>query len=389
MNSKERVLSSINHKEPDRVPYDLGGTTVTTITRQAYEAAMKARNIQPGIKTADVDFIQQVVVPSETNLNYLGVDTRRIGANRIPGKYWDELKNKDVIEITDVYGCRWSFQKGRDLYFNQETFPIEKFDMLSEGIPKMQRIQWDEYKPFLFEALSEQITGTDDFCVVADRNSAGLTENSLRVRGYEKWYMDTVIEPDAVEHLLEIFTEDKIKYWDLVIDWAIENNVAQDIHVISEADDLGSQTATIIDPSQLRTIVIPRWKRIYQHVKKRLPHAKIFMHSCGAIREILPDLIDAGVDILNPVQFTASGMELEGLKKDFGNDITFWGGGVDTQNTLNNGNPQQVKDEVKKILDIMAPGGGFVFATIHNVQNDVHPDNFWALWDTLQKYGKY
>jgi uroporphyrinogen decarboxylase len=389
MKSKERVLSSINHKEPDRVPYDLGGTTVTTITRQAYEAAMKARNIQPGIKTADVDFIQQVVVPSETNLNYLGVDTRRIGANRIPGKYWDELKNKDVIEITDVYGCRWSFQKGRDLYFNQETFPIEKFDMLSEGIPKMQRIQWDEYKPFLFEALSEQITGTDDFCVVADRNSAGLTENSLRVRGYEKWYMDTVIEPDAVEHLLEIFTEDKIKYWDLVIDWAIENNVAQDIHVISEADDLGSQTATIIDPSQLRTIVIPRWKRIYQHVKKRLPHAKIFMHSCGAIREILPDLIDAGVDILNPVQFTASGMELEGLKKDFGNDITFWGGGVDTQNTLNNGNPQQVKDEVKKILDIMAPGGGFVFATIHNVQNDVHPDNFWALWDTLQKYGKY
>ena len=161
------------------------------------------------------------------------------------------------------------------------------------------------------------------------------------------------------------------------------------IQVISECDDLGSQATTIIDPEQLRQIVIPRFKTIFMHVKKRLPHVKTFMHSCGAIYEIIPDLIEAGLDILNPVQFTASGMDLKKLKHDFGDVLTFWGGGVDTQSTLNNGTPQQVADEVKQIIDILAPGGGFVFAPVHNIQDDVSAENFWAMWDTLQEYGKY
>ncbi len=113
------------------------------------------------------------------------------------------------------------------------------------------------------------------------------------------------------------------------------------------------------------------------------------MHSCGAIREILPDLIDAGLDILNPAQFTATGMDLKELKRDFGDVLTFWGGGVYTQSTLNNGSPQQVADEVKRIIDILALGGGFVFAPVHNIQDDVSPENFWTMWDTLQQYGNY
>jgi uroporphyrinogen decarboxylase len=136
-------------------------------------------------------------------------------------------------------------------------------------------------------------------------------------------------------------------------------------------------------------MVIPRFKTIFTHVKKRLPHAKTFMHSCGAIYELIPDLIEAGLDILNPVQFTATGMDLKELKRNFGDSITFWGGGVDTQSTLNKGTPAQVADEVKRIIDILAPGGGFVFAPVHNIQDDVPAENFWAMWDTLQEYGKY
>jgi len=135
-------------------------------------------------------------------------------------------------------------------------------------------------------------------------------------------------------------------------------------------------------------MVIPRLNTLFGHIRKRLPHVKIFMHSCGAIRELIPDLIGVGMDILNPVQFTAAGMDLRGLKRDFGDAITFWGGGVDTQSTLNKGTPQLVKDEVRKIIDIMAPGGGFVFAPVHNIQDDVPPENFWAMWDALQEYGK-
>jgi uroporphyrinogen decarboxylase len=142
-------------------------------------------------------------------------------------------------------------------------------------------------------------------------------------------------------------------------------------------------------PDWLRKTVLPRWKTLWTFQKKEFPAARIFMHSCGAVRPIIPDLIEAGMEILNPVQFTAAGMDLSGLKKDFGRDITFWGGGVDTQSTLVKGTPQEVADEVKRILDIMAPGGGFVFAPVHNVQDDVPAANFWAMWETLQNYGRY
>ena len=201
--------------------------------------------------------------------------------------------------------------------------------------------------------------------------------------------MDVLVDPEGVEALFDMIVEDKIRYWDSIIDWAIETGNEQKISVISECDDLGSQTSTIIDPSHLRQMVIPRFKTIFTHVKKRLPHVKTFMHSCGAIYELIPDLIEAGLDILNPVQFTATGMDLKELKRNFGDVITFWGGGVDTQSTLNNGNPKQVADEVKRIIDILAPGGGFVFAPVHNIQDDVPPENFWAMWDTLQEHGKY
>jgi len=126
--------------------------------------------------------------------------------------------------------------------------------------------------------------------------------------------------------LLDIVLEDKIRYWDAVIDWAVETGHSDKIRVISECDDLGSQSTTILDPILLRQMVIPRLKILFSHIRKRLPHIKIFMHSCGAIRNLIPDLIDAGMDILNPVQFTAAGMDLKELKKDFGDTITFWGG---------------------------------------------------------------
>ncbi len=169
----------------------------------------------------------------------------------------------------------------------------------------------------------------------------------------------------------------------------LENNLQETVKVISECDDLGTQTSTLLEPEFLRKTVIPRYGSLWAHIKKRLPHVRIFMHSCGSVRVLLPDLIDAGMEILNPVQFTAAGMELNGLKKDFGNDLVFWGGGVNTQSTLKNARPEEVKDEVKRILDIMAPGGGFVFTPVHNVQEDVPPENFWAMWDTLMEYGKY
>jgi len=389
MNSRERIQSALAHKEPDRIPYDLAGTTVTAITRNAYLSAMQLRGLSTEIGDDEIDPIQQIVTPAEENLVFLKSDTRRIGAQRITDYRNSKRVNGNLIEVTDFYGCNWKYEIGHDIYFHLTESPLINADSLSGSLHQLPRPDWDFFTKMLRKDLNEQIVNVGDFCGIADRNTAGFTENSLRIRGYENWFMDTMIDPEGVEALSEIILEDKIRYWDAIIDWAIETGNEHKIQVISECDDLGSQATTIIDPDTLRQIIIPRFKILFSHVKQRLPHVKTFMHSCGAIREILPDLIEAGLDILNPVQFSAAGMDLKELKRDFGDVLTFWGGGVDTQSTLNNGSPQQVADEVKRIIDILAPGGGFVFAPVHNIQDDVSPENFWSMWDTLQQYGKY
>ena len=389
MNSRERIQTTLNHKEPDRIPYDLAGTTVTAITKNAYLRAMQFRGLSTKIGDDEIDPIQQIVTPDEENLLFLKSDTRRLGAQRITDFRNTKRVTGNLIEVTDFYGCNWKFEEGADLYYHLVSSPLGNADSLSGSLNLLPRPDWNFYTKILRENLDDQIGKVGNFCGIADRNTAGLTENSLRIRGYENWFMDTMIDPEGVEALFDLIVEDKIRYWDAIIDWAIETGNEHKIQVISECDDLGSQATTIIDPEQLRQIVIPHFKTIFTHVKKRLPHVKTFMHSCGAIYEIIPDLIEAGLDILNPVQFTASGMDLKKLKHDFGDVLTFWGGGVDTQSTLNNGTPQQVADEVKRIIDILAPGGGFVFAPVHNIQDDVSAENFWAMWDTLQEYGKY
>lgn len=389
MKSSERLNTTLNHKEPDRVPYDLAGTTVTGINKRAFVRAMEYRGFSPEFDKKEIDPIQQIVTPVEETLKKLKSDTRRIGSRRIPD-YEKIVTVKDgVWELTDIWGCNWKMDETKDYYFNQYSYPMEPFSTIDEGLRNYRFPQLENHSDIIRRDLSEQILTINDYGVIADRNCAGLTETSLRIRGYQNWYLDTMVNPAGVEKLLDLIIEYKFSYWDLVIDWLIENHLTDRVNVVSECDDLGTQTSTLLEPDYLRKTIIPRFGSLWSHIKKRLPHIKIFMHTCGSVRVLLPDLIEAGLDIYNPVQFTAANMELEGLKRDFGKDLVFWGGGVNTQSTLKNANPDQVRDEVKRILDIMAPGGGFVFTPVHNVQEDVPPENFWAMWDTLMEYGKY
>lgn len=389
MKSCERLSITLNHKEPDRVPYDLAGTTVTGINKKAFVKAMNYRGLSSDFETKEIDPIQQIVTPVEETLKKLKSDTRRIGSRRIPDFEQIVIIRNGVWELKDNWGCLWKMEESKDFYFNQYTYPMESFSSIDEGLKNYRFPKIDQYSSIIRSDLVEQIKNINDYGIVADRNCAGLTETSLRIRGYQNWYMDTVTDPAGVEKLLELILEYKISYWDLVTDWLVENNLERKVSVVSECDDLGTQTSTLLEPDYLRKNIITRFRKLWSHIRKRLPDIKIFMHSCGSIREIIPDLIEAGLDILNPVQFTAANMDLKGLKKDFGKDLVFWGGGVNTQSTLRNAHPDQVTDEVKKIMDIMAPGGGFVFAPVHNVQEDVPPENFWAMWDTLMDYGKY
>lgn len=389
MNSKERLNTALNHKEADRIPYDLAGTTVTGISKKAFTRAMEYRGISAEYEVKDIDPIQQIVTPIEPTLKILKTDTRRIGARRIPDYEKIVLNNNGVFELTDIWGCLWKMNTRSDYYFNQSTFPIESFSSIEEGLKNYKVPSLNDHKEIIIRDLEEQIKVTEGYGVIADRNCAGLTETSLRIRGYQNWFIDTMTDTAGVEKLFDIILEYKLSYWDLVTDWLINHNLQEQVDVISECDDLGTQTSTLLEPYYLRKEVIPRFEMLWKHIKGKLPHVKIFMHTCGSVRELLPDLINAGLDIYNPVQFTAANMELKGLKKDFGKDLVFWGGGINTQSTLKNGTASEVKDEVRRIIDIMAPGGGFVYTPVHNVQEDVPAENFWAMWDTLMEYGKY
>jgi len=389
MNSRERLIAALNHSEPDRIPFDLAGTTVTGINKKAFIRAMELKGLPVDFDKKEIDPIQQIVTPVEETLRLLRSDVRRIGARRIPGFEGSVVRKGSVNEITDVWNCLWRMDDSKDLYYNQSTFPLQGYSTLSEGLDNFSPPDLTSEKEIIRQDLSEQAAAISDFGLIADRNCAGLTEISLRVRGYENWFLDTVMDPSSVERLFDIIIAYKTAYWDPLADWLIENNLQNRLNVVAECDDLGTQTSTLLEPDFLRKAVIPRFASLWSHIKKRLPGAKIFMHTCGAVRPLLPDLIEAGLDIYNPVQFTAYDMDLKGLKRDFGKDLVFWGGGVNTQSTLRTGSPQQVEDEVKKIIDIMAPGGGFVFSTVHNIQEDVPPENFWAMWDCLMKYGKY
>jgi uroporphyrinogen decarboxylase len=389
MTSSERLASTLSHSEPDRVPYDLAGTTVTGISKKAFIRAMEYRGLSTEYDKKEIDPIQQIVTPVSDTLRQLNSDIRRIGARRIPDYEKIVTRKSCVSELTDIWGCNWKMDEAKDFYFNKYSWPLEQFDSIEEGLKHYRFPNPDSHSDLILNDLAEQIRNIEDYGVVADRNCAGLTETSLRIRGYQNWYLDTVTDPAGVEKLFDLITEYKAAYWDLVIDWLLKNNLQDRVNVVSECDDLGTQTSTLLEPEYLKATVIPRFACLWSRIRKRLPHVKIFMHTCGSVRVLLPDLIKAGLDIYNPVQSTAANMELEGLKKDFGNDLVFWGGGVNTQSTLKSAGPEKVKDEVKRIIDIMAPGGGFVFTPVHNIQEDVPPENFWAMWDTLMEYGRY
>jgi uroporphyrinogen decarboxylase len=182
---------------------------------------------------------------------------------------------------------------------------------------------------------------------------------------------------------MEKVTQLKLAYWEKVID-----AIGPDIDIDAEADDLGAQHAPLFSPQAYRAIVKPLHKQIIDYIKSRT-NARFFLHSCGAIAELMPDLIDIGVDALNPVQVSAEGMETAHLKKEFGRDLTFWGGTVDPQKTLARGTPEDVKTETtRRILDLK-PGGGFVIASIHNMQARVPVENILAFWEAVEEAGDY
>jgi uroporphyrinogen decarboxylase len=209
---------------------------------------------------------------------------------------------------------------------------------------------------------------------------AGIFEMHQRFRGMSNALVDPFLYPEFSDCLIGKLADLKIEFWQMVL-----HDLADVVDVIAEADDYGTQESQLIDPDHFRQYYKPHIVRIIKAMKQSAPQAKIMFHSCGNVRPVIPDFIEMGIDILNPVHINAAGMEPYQLKKDFGKDIVFWGGGVDTQRILASGTVNDVKDDVRKNIDALAPGGGFVFAAVHNIQSEVPPENIMAMCEAINQ----
>src|SRR5665648_107218 len=359
MNSRERVLKALNHQEADRVPFDLGGTVTTGIHRLAYHDLLKylgfgSREVKIG------EIYQQLAQVDEDVLQKLEVDFRPV-YGKLPSEHFPRFKETDkYTELLDQWGIGWRLPKENGLYYDLMQSPFANMvtpkEVENYSFP-------DPEDPARLEGVGRSARETcekTNASLTLAGISAGIMEMATWLRGFENFYMDLACNPTMAHAILDKVAEFKIKYWQKAL-----LEFGDYIDVAVEADDLGTQEGLIISPKTYKEFIKPRHTAIFKAIKEASPNTFIFLHSCGAIYDLLPDFIEEGVDIINDVQVSAANMDSKKLKKDFGDVLTFWGGGVDTQRILNLGTAQQVKDEVKRRIDDLAPGGGFIFTPVH------------------------
>ena len=385
MNSRERVLLALNHREPDRVPFDMGGTVVTGINVKAYQALRDYLEL-PRIKPTVVDIVQQLAQVDNDVMDRLGVDVKSVSP-RSSASYKIEIREMEGGKHTyfyDEYGIGWRMPKIGGLYYDMFDHPlggdIDESDVESYILP-------DPTDPARFTGIreaAERVLKEEQRAVIVGNLSAGIFELYLWTRGFQRGYSDLIGNPALVQKILHRYLDLQLAYWGKM--FAVLGDM---IDVVQMADDFAGQNDMLISPELYRKCLKPLHKELFDFVHSR-SSAKVFLHSCGSIRKVIPDLIEIGLDIINPVQVSAAGMDSAELKREYGRDLTFWGGGVDTQCTFDGSHtPNEVREDVKRRVTDLMPGGGFVFATVHNIQGNVPPENIMAMWETLQEYGLY
>lgn len=382
MKPRERVRLALDHKEPDRVPIDLGATIVSSITRNAY-IALKEYLGMPLEEIKMLDYVQQLPYLDGALMDRFGVDFRMVQLPAATAPGLEVFEEGDYYAFIDRWGSKLHMPKEGGLYFDWVDFPIKEPTMEA-----LERYNWPRPDPQSYNVeLGQQardLYENTDFALVGSAViGGGIFEQPARTMGLENFLMALIKEPKFADRLMERITDIYIESCNNYLD-----EVGPYIQVFTYWDDVNTQDGWMIRPEIFRKMIKPKERRLVEAIKKKTD-AKIFFHGCGATFDLVPDLIEIGFDILNPVQVSARGMDTKRLKQEYGRDITFWGGGVDTQHVLPFGSPAEVADEVKRRIDDLAPGGGFVFAAIHNIQAFVPPENIVTAFDTAREYGRY
>ena len=401
--SRERVQMALHHEEPDRIPIDLGSSRSSGINAIAYRDLKKHLDISNGeVRVFDVKQLMALV--EDEVLERFGVDVVMLprlkpsiglklkgwkpaklpvddGDCMVPGGFAPKtLENGDAV-ILDAEGRELARRPAEGLYYDEMYHPLEQAqteaDIDALPLPEMS----DEEMVFAREQ-AKQLFETTDYAI-SGATSFSLFEKGTKDFGYENFLMMLYTEPELVEYYLDKLTDAYILMMRRYLD-----AVGGYVQIVQNNDDVGMQTGMIIAPDIYRKFFKERHAKIIRAIKEKDRDVAIYLHSCGSIYPVMHDLIEAGFEIFNPVQWNAADMDARRLKDEFGKKCTFWGGGVDTQGTLMNGSVQDVIDEVKQMIRIFAPGGGFVFNAVHNIQAGVHPAKIAAVFDTALDYGR-
>jgi uroporphyrinogen decarboxylase len=380
MTPRQRVLAALNHREPDRVPIDFGGNQ-TGIHKDAYRALIRHLGVDEEIEIMDA--VQQLARPSEAVLGRLRVDTRYIHAGAAEGFDGSivsaERNGKQWHDLTDEFGVRWSMPDNTPLYMD-----ITRHPLADASIDDLADYPWPQGNdPGRFAGLRDRAQWLRDetpYAVVSGISGV-VYEICWYMRGLQQWFIDMLERPEFCEALLEW----TLKFW---LDWfdAFLTEVGDLVDVITIGDDLAGQRGPLFRPDFYRSVVKPKQKRLVQSIKHRTT-AKIWYHTCGACRSYIPDLLDNGIDALNPVQISAVDMDPGALKAEFGDRLAFWGGAIDAQHVLPHAAPETVREHVRRNIAAFAPGGGYVFSNVHNIQAGVRPQSVLAMYDAAYEFG--
>lgn len=406
MTSRERVLITLHHREPDRIPIDLSGHRSSGIAAMAY-AKLRDHLGLPKKPIRVYDPVQQLAIVDGDVLERFQVDTIELGrAFALEDRHWAEWVLPDG---TPCFMPAWALpqREGRDwvlhgpsgrviarmpegvLYFEQTHYPFAEQDDLDRIEELFAEGMWTGVRsppgPIVAGPDGPQLLaeGARRLRAQTDRAILGLFGGNLLEMGQFFYRNDNFLmllagNPQRAHAFLDRVVQIHLRNLDRFLD-----AVGPHLDIILFGDDLGMQAGPQISPKMYWEFFQPRERIMWQRVRERAPNLKIQLHCCGGVRELLPGLIEAGLDAINPVQITCKGMDPAGLKKDFGARLTFWGGGCDTRETLIHGTPAQVREHVRRLMDIWRPGGGYVFQQVHNILADAPPANVVAMYDAV------
>ena len=381
LTSRERVVRALNHQETDRVPIDIGGiSNLTTLHRDAYKNLKNYLNYEH--ETVLTSMLSQSVLPDEFLRKRFKADCYPIyttGPSKLELQIHTE--NDGSTWYKDEWGIKWKCPQD-GLYYDPVEPPLKDCTL-----GDIENYPWPDPKDTArltgIKEKAKDVYENTDYCLVMNGPLyGGIYVPCQWLMGYEDFFIKMIAEPAVVEAMLEKVVEYHLGQWELIL-----NEVGKYVQVAVMSDDLGTQQHPIMSPKMYRQFIKPLQAKVAAFIKSRAD-VKIVYHCDGAIRDFLPDFIDVGFDAWNPIQVSANGMDdTAWLKKEYGDKLCFWGGSCDSQNILSRKTPQEIRAEVQRRVNDLAPGGGLVLSSIHNIQRDVPPENIVAFYDALYEFG--